>query len=148
MNGKDYVAIVQCHLVKQRCSGYFCEKAFTERSGGFSDFPADATIRKINLTCGGCCGLALHRKLSNLLQKLKKCEDVSKDRVLVQFSSCITKDNYHGPPCPHLDYLKVLVDKLGLDYQEDTTISKTAEKRRAAGEYKCNPSCSDACPPS
>ena len=43
---KDYVVIVQCDLVKQRCSGYFCEKAFTERTGGFSDYPKDKAFRR------------------------------------------------------------------------------------------------------
>jgi len=32
---KDYIVIVQCHIVKERCPGYFCEKAFNERTGGF-----------------------------------------------------------------------------------------------------------------
>ena len=66
MQDKDYIAIVQCHLVKQRCSGYFCEKAFHERTGGFAAYPPDKAYRTIYLTCGGCCGRALHRKLSHL----------------------------------------------------------------------------------
>ena len=28
MENKSYIAVVQCHIVKQRCSGYFCEKSF------------------------------------------------------------------------------------------------------------------------
>ncbi len=136
MTGKDYIAIVQCHLVKQRCSGYFCEKAFHERAGGFSDYPPDRAYRTLYLTCGGCCGRALHRKLSNLVRKIKAKEGVEKDRIVVQLSSCITRDNTHGLPCPHLDYLKTLIGKLGLDVCENTSISPKAEARRQAGVYK------------
>lgn len=132
---KDYMAVVQCHIVKERCSGYLCERAFQERSGGFSDLPADKAVRFLNLTCGGCCGRALHRKLGNLVRMAHKKEGIDKGRILVQFSSCITKDNHHGPPCPHLDYLKQLVGKLGLDYAEDTVISATSERLRQQGVY-------------
>ena len=136
MEEKDYIAIVQCHLVKQRCSGYFCEKAYHDRDGGFSGYTKEKEYRTLNLTCGGCCGRALHRKLGNLLRNIKKKEGTGKDRVVVQLSSCITKDNYHGPPCPHLDYLKTLIGKLGLDVVEGTTVSQKAEKRRVAGVYE------------
>ena len=132
---KDYVVIVQCHIVKERCSGYFCEKAFTERTGGFANYPKDKKYRKINLKCGGCCGRAVHRKLSNLIRQINKREDMAKDRILVQLSSCITKDNYHATPCPHLDYIKGLIAKLGLDVCEDTVIANKSQERRDAGLY-------------
>jgi predicted metal-binding protein len=103
LQNKDYIVIVQCHIVKEYCSGYFCEKAFTECTGGYAIFPKDKTYRKLNLTCGGCCGRAVHRKLVNLVRQLKKKEDIDKNRILVQLSSCITKDNYHAMPCPHLN---------------------------------------------
>ena len=132
---KDYVVIVQCHIVKERCSGYYCEKAFHERTGGFADYPADRPYRHLNLTCGGCCGRALHRKLTNLKNQIRKREGIEKDRIVVQLSSCITKSNYHGPPCPHLDYLKALVGRLGIDLREDTAISPKSEQRRRDGVY-------------
>jgi predicted metal-binding protein len=135
MQDKDYVVIVQCHLVMQRCSGYFCEKAFNERLGGFADYPSDKRYRTLSMTCGGCCGRALHRKLSNLVRKIKAKEGVEGEKIVVHLSSCITKDNYHGPPCPHLDYLKTLIGKLGLDVREGTWVSKRAEQRRADGVY-------------
>jgi predicted metal-binding protein len=136
MKEKDYIAIVQCHLVKQRCSGYFCEKAFHERTGGFLDYAPDKPYRTLYLTCGGCCGRPLHRKLSNLVHKIKSVEGIEKDRIVVQLSSCITKDNYHGPPCPHLDYLKELIARNGLDFVESTSISQKSEERRKAGIYR------------
>ena len=135
LKDKVYIAVVQCYIVKQRCSGYFCEKAFNERIGGFSDYPRDKEYRILYLTCGGCCGRATHRKLSHLLHKIKKKEGIDKEKIVVQLSSCITKDNYHGPICPHIDYLKKLIGKLGLDVREDTSIDDTAEKRRKTGLY-------------
>lgn len=136
MKDKDYIATVQCHLVKQRCSGYFCEKAFHERTGGFARYSPDKAYRTLYLTCGGCCGRPLHRKLSNLVRKIKAKEGIERDRIVVQLSSCITNDNYHGPACPHLGYLRELIGKLNLDICETTAISKKAEERRAQGVYK------------
>jgi predicted metal-binding protein len=133
---KDYVVIVQCHIVKERCSGYNCERAFHERTGGFAAYPKDRSYRMLNMTCGGCCGRAVQRKLSNLTRRIKKQEDIGKDRIVVQLSSCITKDNFHAPPCPHLDYLKALIAKLGLDVREDTIIYEKSEKRRKEGLYQ------------
>jgi predicted metal-binding protein len=138
LRSKDFVVVVQCEIVKERCPGYLCEKAFNERTGGFADYPKDRQYRVINLTCGGCCGRALHRKLTQLKRSLKKHEGIEKDRVVVQLSSCITKDNYHAAPCPHKDYIKSLVEKIGLDYRQDTVIDDKSELRRAEGVYENN----------
>ena len=135
---KDYIVVVQCHIVKERCSGYNCEKAFNERTGGFAAYPKDKAYRMLSLTCGGCCGRATHRKLSNLIRRINKSEGITKDRIVVQLSSCITKDNFHAPPCPHLDYLRGLIAKLGLDVREDTFIDEKSETRRKAGLYDTN----------
>ena len=136
MDEKTYIAVVQCHIVKQRCSGYLCEAAFHDRTGGFSRYPAGTPYRTLHLTCGGCCGRALHRKLGNLVHKIAQKEGLQKSQIVVHLSSCITKDNYHGPPCPHLDYLKTLISKLGLDVVHDTSISDRSEERRKAGLYE------------
>lgn len=133
---KQYVVVVQCHIAKERCSGYFCERAFHHRTGGFAAYPADRQYRTLYLTCGGCCGRALHRKLMHLVSKAAASDGVTRDDIVVQFSSCITTDNHHGPPCPHLDYLRTLVSRVGLDLREDTTISHAAEERRRQGIYK------------
>lgn len=132
---KDYIAIVQCHIVKQRCSGFLCEHALHERSGGFATYPADRVYRHVMIDCGGCCGRGLQRKLANLVTQLEKKEGISRDRIGVQLSSCITKDSHHGPPCPHLDYLKTLISRMDLEYAEDTQISRLSESRRESGEY-------------
>ena len=107
MPDKDYIIIVQCDLVMQRCSGYYCEQALHERTGGFAQYPADKAYRTICMTCGGCCGLPSHRKLSHLLRKLKSKEKKDKQNVVVHLSTCITKDNFHGPPCPHMETWRI-----------------------------------------
>ena len=136
LKNKEYIVILQCDIVKQHCSGYFCEKAFTERTGGFASYPKDKRYRVINMTCGGCCGKATHRKLTNLKRNIKKKENIDKGRIIVQLSSCMTKDNYHSTPCPHLDYIKSLISKIGIDVHEDTFISEKSEKLRQDGVYK------------
>ena len=138
MKDKEYIVIVQCHIVKERCSGYNCEKAFNERTGGFAAYPKEKMYRMLNLTCGGCCGRATHRKLSNLIRRINKAEGITKDRIVAQLSSCITKDNFHSSPCPHIDYLRSLIAKLGLDVREDTYIDEKSEKRRKDGLYNTN----------
>ncbi len=137
MENKNYIVIVQCHIVKERCSGYFCEAAFDQRSGEFSAYPKDSSLRTLYFTCGGCCGRATHRKLTNLLRCLKRKEGIEKEQVVVHLSTCITKDNFHAPVCPNLDYLKTLVqEKLGLDLIEGTKVSEKSEKLRKSGKYK------------
>ena len=137
MQEKKYVVVVQCHIVKERCSGYLCERAFFEKSGSFSRYGKDSSIRFLSLTCGGCCGLATHRKLSNLIKKIKQKEGIVKEEIQVHLSSCISFDSYHGAPCPHKEYLESLIrDKLGLDCVDGSRISDTTEKRRAEGVYQ------------
>jgi len=136
LEDKQYIVIVQCHLVVERCSGYSCEKAFHDRTGGFAAYPAQRPYRTLYLTCGGCCGRALQRKLSHLAKSIEDREHVPKDRIVVQLASCITKDNYHASGCPHLDYLKTTVARLGIEVREDTVVSPTSEKRRREGRYR------------
>ncbi len=137
MTDKNYIVVVQCHIVKERCSGYLCEYAFSERSGKFAEYPKDPSTRFLSLTCGGCCGRAVHRKLSNLIKQIKNKETIEKGQIAVHLSSCISNDNFHGPPCPHKDYLKTMIcDKLGLDLVMGTRVSELAEKRRKDGEYR------------
>jgi len=136
LSQKEYLVVVQCHIVKERCPGYLCEKAFNERTGGFADYPADKHYRVINLTCGGCCGRALHRKLTLLKRSLKKHEGVDKDKIVVQLSSCITRDNYHATPCPHKNYLTALIGKIGIDCALNTVINENTETRKKQGIYK------------
>lgn len=135
-----YIVIVQCHIVTEKCPGFFCEQHFTNRTGAFADYKDQPNIRSVTISCGGCCGRAVHRKLSLLLKTLKtlkKQEGIEKENVVVHLSSCIAFDNFHAPPCPHIEYLKELISgKLGLQLKNGTKISKLAEKRRMDGTYK------------
>jgi predicted metal-binding protein len=133
---KEYVVILQCHIVKERCPGYQCEKAFHERTGGFADYAKDRPVRYLSMTCGGCCGRATHRKLSRLLRTISEKEGIEKDRIVVQLASCVCKDNYHAPPCPHLDYIRTLIGRIGLDIREGTVISDLSAQRRQGGTYQ------------
>lgn len=129
------IAIIQCDITLERCPGYFCDRAFVNKTGGFEKIEYDQNTRKLNISCGGCCGKAIQRKLSLLARKAKKFDNIEKDEILVKLASCITKENYHGPKCPHLDYIVKLIEKLGMQYSFDTAISKKAEERRASGIY-------------
>jgi predicted metal-binding protein len=134
---KDYIVVVQCDIVMERCSGYYCEKAFNERGGGFAVYPRGKAYRTLYLTCGGCCGRAIHRKVYDLIAAIREKEGVKKDKIAVHLSSCITKESYHGPKCPHVDYLKTMIEeKLSLDLIDATTISRTSEGLRKEGDYK------------
>lgn len=133
---KAYIVVLQCHIVKERCPGYQCERAFHERTGGFADYPKDRPYRVLSMTCGGCCGRATHRKLTRLVCTIGKKEGIRKDQIVVQMSSCMTNDNYHAPPCPHLDYIKNLIGRIGLDVREGTVISEKSEQRRRDGTYR------------
>jgi len=136
LTDKKFVVVIQCHIVKERCSGYLCGFAFEEKTGGFKDYPKENKTRYLSMTCGGCCGRAVHRKLSNFIKQAKAKEKIGKEDIVVHLSSCISKDNYHGPPCPHINYLKTMIcDKLGLDLKEGTKISNLSEKLRKEGKY-------------
>ncbi len=137
MKEVNYIVVIQCHIVKEKCSGYLCEYAFSARTGYFSEYPEDASIRFLSLTCGGCCGRALHRKLLHFLKQSKKKESIEKDKIQVHFSSCISFDSYHGEVCPHKKYLETLIcDKLELNCIDGSTINDLTEKRRNEGVYK------------
>jgi len=130
------IVIVQCDITLERCPGFFCNRAFVNKTGGFEGLNYDKDTLKISMSCGGCCGKAIHRKLSHLIKVAKKFDNIEKNEILVKFASCITKDNYHGSKCPTLNYMMKLVKKLGLEYSFDTHISKKAEERRQNGIYE------------
>ncbi|MCP4131326.1 MAG: CGGC domain-containing protein [bacterium] len=132
MNQTKYIIVLQCHIVKERCSGFLCEDAFFNRKDGFREYPADAPIRYVNITCGGCCGKATLRKLGNFSRLLAKKTKILPEEVTLHFASCICRENFHGPVCPHYDYLKELVERKGIAWKEGSRISPLAEKRRDA----------------
>jgi len=130
-----YIVVVQCQIAMQRCSGYGCERAFTERQGGFADLPAEGRYRILYMDCGGCCGKTVLRRLQHVCRQAAR-DGIDKGAIVVQLASCLTKDNYHSPRCPHAEYIRELVARAGLKCREDTVISATAERRRADGTYR------------
>ena len=130
-----YVAIIQCEIARQRCSGFACTNGFYNRDDFFKDY--DDNTRYISLTCGGCCGASLASKLEHFSNKLSKKTDVKKDEVVVHLSSCMVTDNYHHDRCPHVDYIKALIAKKGYKHiTEGSYLSRVSEKKRESGEYK------------
>jgi predicted metal-binding protein len=136
-NEKKYVVVIQCHIVKERCSGYICENTFHNKEGMFATYKGNDKVRFLSLTCGGCCGRAVHRKLIDLLKTIKRKEKIEKEEIAVHLASCVVTENYHGYPCPHKQYLKdIITKKLELDLIEGSYISKAAEKKREKGIYQ------------
>lgn len=134
---KSYIVVVQCdQAVHQVCPGFLCEHAFTARTGGFARYPVEAKLRYMAISCGGCPGTAVLRKLINLKRNLKKRENLDSGIAVVHLSTCITRSNHHGPRCPHIDYIKGQVERAGFDCVEDSRISPLAEKRREEGLYR------------
>ncbi len=130
-----YFVAVQCDIVKQRCSGYQCELAFHNRADSFAAYGQE--VRFLSMSCDGCCGRAVHRKLGNLLRQGGKREGLKPEDVVVHLSSCVCKESYHGPVCPHLEYLESLIaDKLGLAVVHGTVINDKAESRRQSDQYQ------------
>ena len=127
------VVIIQCEQVQKRCSGYNCTHAFYTRDGKFADYPEDTHY--MSFTCGGCCGAGLTVKLENLKKRLRRFQEDGQE-VIIHLSSCMVSDNYHKPPCPHLEYIISLLEKKGFTVVKGTYISKTASKKREAGIYK------------
>lgn len=127
------VVIVQCHIVTQRCCGYACMKSFYDRTGKFEGYPEDT--RYMTFTCGGCSGAGLAAKLENLLRRVKRAKE-SKDDVVIHLASCVCSDNYHRPPCPHLDYIKAIIERKGYPLVLGSYISQNTSKKREAGIYK------------
>jgi predicted metal-binding protein len=130
-----YLVVVQCERrVNTVCAGYQCEWAFWARRDAFAEYPPEG-VRYLSMSCGGCPGRALTRKLVNLKSGLKKRENRGTEGVRVHLSTCITRSSHHGPACPHLALLKQQIDLAGLPWVEDSRISPTAERRRAEGLY-------------
>ena len=124
-----YVISLQCSIVKERCSGYLCEESFYNRDGFFTEYPKDADIRFLAIECGGCCGRASLRKVSNALKLMQKRAGITKGEVALHLASCVCRESYHGPICPHLDYLKELLGRLEIPLYEGSRLSDKTQSR-------------------
>lgn len=133
MNPK-YVVIIQCEIAHNRCSGFACTQSFYNKEEMFKDY-ADTT-QYLSFTCGGCCGKSVAAKLEHLSNKLRKKTDLKKEDVVVHLSSCMVTDNHHYDRCPHVDYIRKIVEKKGYaQIVEGSYISSGATRKREAGIY-------------
>lgn len=132
---KTYVVVVQCEqAVGAACSGFMCEHAFSRRADAFAGYPAG--VRYNAMSCGGCPGRPVLRKLMNLKRNLMKREETKAERAVAHLSTCIVRASHHGPPCPHLEYIKAQVARAGFDLVEGSRFSPRAEKLRSEGVYE------------
>lgn len=44
MDTPKYIVILQCHIVKERCSGFYCEDSFVKRQHAFAEYPVGAEL--------------------------------------------------------------------------------------------------------
>ncbi len=126
------IVVIQCHLVTNRCSGYNCMRAFYRRGGAFQ--PYGGEDRYLLMTCGGCCGAEIAAKLEDLA-KHNRCSG-DNDEIIVHLASCVCSDNYHRPPCPHLEYIVSLIKRKGYSVVLGSYISKKTSSKRQAGIYR------------
>ncbi len=130
-----WVAVVQCEVMRERCSGADCAVRFAGRRDLFAEHDSDVSVY-IPITCGGCPGRRVARLAAHLKKHMAK-NQVTTDEVVVHLSSCIVNDNHHGPPCPHIDDIKLMLARQGFTRLiEGSKISSGAEKKRATGVYK------------
>ena len=133
--GNKYVAIIQCDIAHNRCSGYACTESFYNREGMFENY--EDGVRYISFTCGGCCGKSVSAKLEHFAAKCKKYGDIAKEDVTIHLASCMVTDHHHYDRCPHLDYIRDIVRKKGYEnVVEGSYIRKAAAFRREKGIYK------------
>ncbi len=130
-----YVVILQCDIVHNRCSGFACTESFYKKEGKFEGYGDE--VQYLSLTCGGCCGKSVSAKIEHLAKKLHNKTDIKKDEVVVHLASCMTTDNYHSDRCPHVDYIKYIIQKKGFsNIKEGSYISGNASRKRERNVYK------------
>lgn len=129
-----YVLMIQCDIAHRRCSGFACTNAFYAKEEMFEEYGDD--VKYISFTCGGCCGKGVSAKLGHFAKQSKKHNAINKDEVVVHLASCMVTDNYHYDRCPHVDYIKSIVEKRGYkNVVEGSYISKNAKRKRGDGIY-------------
>ena len=130
------IGIIQCDFARERCSGLSCMNSWATRAGGFARYPKEDDALVVPFNCGGCPGRRISRVAANLISRAKKKADIEKDEIVIHLASCIVTDNGHYPPCPHMDYIEKILKRKGLKVRKGTYRSRTAESRRAGGEYE------------
>jgi predicted metal-binding protein len=131
------VAVIQCHIAHERCTGSHCAITFARREGLFAGYPADAIY--VPFTCGGCPGRRISRLMAQLKDSMRKKLALEPGRIAVHLSSCVVNDSGHYPPCPHVEYMKAILSRKGCNVVEGSYISQNSERRRQEGLYASRP---------
>lgn len=132
---EKYVVMIQCDIAHRRCSGFACTQSFYERQDHFKTYSPQTPY--ISFTCGGCCGKGISAKLEHFLKRARKDLKLKQEDIVIHLSSCMVTDNHHYDRCPHVDYIKGIVEKKGFkNLVEGTCISKNAQRKRESATYK------------
>lgn len=128
------VAVIQCAIALERCSGFHCSWAFRRKKNYFKDYSGD--IIYVPFSCGGCPGRRISRLISNLEKGAKRQDGTDKKFIAVHFTACIVTDNGHYPLCPFKDYMKAIILQKGFKVVEGGYESDGSKKRRENNYYK------------
>ena len=129
------VAVIQCHIAHERCPGARCAVVFARREDRFAGYPKDASIFYVPFTCGGCPGRRVSRLVTQLRKAMQKA-GVEPGEIVFHLASCLSNDNAHYPPCPHLVYIEKILARKKARVVRGSRISATAERRREEGLYE------------
>lgn len=137
MENIKLIVIIQCEIAKRRCSGFYCMDSFYKRDRAFSIYQKEQNIQYMMFECGGCCGKEVSSLLGHLSRKLKEEDIIKKNEVVIHLASCMVTDNHHYDRCPHINYIKNIIEKQGYrNVIEGTLLAKVSEKKRELGIYK------------
>jgi len=128
------IGIVQCDIAKERCSGLACINSFDKRIDAFEGYE-ETDIMAVPFNCGGCPGRRIGRSAAHLARRAEHKAGIKKEEIVIHLASCITTDNGHYPPCPHLGYITLMLERKGFRLRKGSYKSKTAERRRTEGRY-------------
>lgn len=95
------VGIIRCMMTEDYCPGVKDFKAVREKTGGFEGIEEDIEIVGF-INCGGCPG---KKSVLRARQLVKFGADT------IAFTSCITKGNPIGYPCPFAKRMQDILAK-------------------------------------
>jgi len=130
------VAVVQCAIALERCTGFYCAETFHKRLEFFKGYSKEAEIMYVPFSCGGCSGRRVSRLVAHLKRMGKKHHHTEPSEIVVHLSGCMVRDNGHYPKCPHLAQIKAMVVQKGVKVVLGSNESEKAAQRRKAGGYK------------
>ncbi len=133
------VAVVQCAVALERCSGFSCARAFHNRTHGFQGYPE--SVMFVPFSCGGCPGRRVSRLVEHLARMAGKKDNIKKKDIRVHFTGCVANDNGHYPRCPFNNYMKAFLKQKGCCVINKGYWSEGSEKRRQSGHYRAYENC-------